>query len=100
MIVQAEAAVWRHLAADPNHIALCHWNANVDNAWFWRDADDVLQCGLMDWGCVSQMNVAMALWGAMSAAEITLWNEHFDALVTLFVTELAAVGGPRSTRAN
>ncbi|MDQ2627003.1 MAG: hypothetical protein M3Y90_08380 [Actinomycetota bacterium] len=94
VIVQAEAAVWRHLAADPNHIALCHWNANVDNAWFWRDADDVLQCGLMDWGCVSQMNVAMALWGAMSAAEITLWNEHFDALVTLFVTELVAAGGP------
>jgi hypothetical protein len=41
------------LAADSDHVALCHWNANVDNAWFWRDADGVLPCGLMDWGCVS-----------------------------------------------
>lgn len=94
LVVQAESAVWRHLAADPDYIALCHWNANVDNAWFWRDEADVLHCGLLDWGCVGQMNVAMALWGAMSAAETALWDKHFDSLATLFVTELHAAGGP------
>ena len=31
----------------------------------------------MDWGCVSQLNVAMAIWGAMSAAEIDLWDRPF-----------------------
>jgi len=47
-----EDFVARQLAADTDYVALCHWNANVDNAWFWRD-DDGLHCGLMDWGCVS-----------------------------------------------
>ena len=67
--VRHEPAVWRYLSGDPNYVALCHWNANVDSAWLWRDAKNVLHCGLMDWGCVSQMNMAMAIWGAMSGAE-------------------------------
>ena len=29
-------------------IALCHWNANIDNAWFWREPDGALRCGLID----------------------------------------------------
>lgn len=93
-VLTAEPATWHRLATDSDHIALCHWNANVDNAWFWRDADGVLRCGLMDWGCVSQLNVAMALWGALSAAETSLWDRHFDELVQLFVTEAHRCGGP------
>src|SRR5690606_29506218 len=73
-------------------IALCHWNANVDNAWFWRNSEGALDCGLMDWGNVSQMNVAMALWGCLSAAETDLWNEHLPELLDLFVREFANRG--------
>ena len=69
-----EHTVTSQLADDADYVALCHWNANIDNAWFWRDTDDVLHCGLMDWGCVSQMNLGMAIWGAMSAAETELWD--------------------------
>jgi hypothetical protein len=68
--------------------------SNVDNAWFWRDADNVLHCGLLDWGCVGQMNVAMALWGAMSGAETDMWERHLDDLLRLFVAEIRACGGP------
>ena len=67
-----------------DYVALCHWNANIDNAWFWRDTGG-LHCGLMDWGCVSQMNLGMAIWGAMSGAETALWDEHFDELLDVFV---------------
>jgi hypothetical protein len=74
-------------------VALCHWNANVDNAWFWRDADG-LRCGLLDWGCVGQMNMGMAIWGAMSGAETDLWDWHFDELLGLFVAEVRRCGGP------
>jgi len=83
--LQHEPAVWNHLAAQTDYIALCHWNANVDNAWFWRDAGDDVHCGLLDWGCVGQMNVAMALWGAMSGAETDMWDNHLDDLLGLFV---------------
>ena len=94
-VLRHEAAIWDHLADAGDYIALCHWNANVDNAWFWRDAGDVIRCGLMDWGCVSQMNVAMAIWGAMSGAETELWNQHFDDILDMFCTEFREAGGPQ-----
>ena len=92
-----EPAVWSYLAAQTDYLALCHWNANIDNAWFWRDADDLLHCGLLDWGCVGQMNVAMALWGAMSGAETEMWDRHLDYLLSLFVAEIRDCGGPALT---
>jgi hypothetical protein len=89
-----EFAIKQFLQSQPQLIALCHWNANVDNAWFWRNAQGQLECGLLDWGHVSQMNVAMALWGAFSGAEIELWDHHLDELLTLFVAEFRRSGGP------
>ena len=94
LVLQNEAAVWRCLAEATDYIALSHWNANVDNAWFWTGDDGEMCCGLMDWGCVSQLNVAMAIWGAMSAAEIDLWDDHFDEFLQLFCDEVVVSGGP------
>ncbi len=93
-----EPAVWSYLVGDPDYVALCHWNANVDNAWFWRDAGNVLHCGLFDWGCAGQMNVAMALRGAMSGAETDMWDRHLDDLLGLFVTEIRERRGGGSQR--
>jgi hypothetical protein len=92
--VRQEPAVWSYLAGQTDYLALCHWNANADNAWFWQDADNAWHCGPLDWGCVGQMNVAMALWGAMSGAETDMWHRHLDDLLHLFVTEIRDCGGP------
>jgi hypothetical protein len=94
-VARHERTIAHRLVADSDYVALCHWNANVDNAWFWRDAGGVLRCGLMDWGCVGQMNLGMAIWGAMSGAETDLWKEHFDELLRAFVAEVERCGGPR-----
>lgn len=93
-IAEHEHVVARSLAADSDYVALCHWNANIDNAWFWRDTDGVLRCGLMDWGCVSQMNLGMAIWGALSGAETELWNAHLDELLQGFAAQVRRCGGP------
>jgi hypothetical protein len=93
--LRSEAAVRRFLHADPDFVALCHWNTNIDNAWFWRDAAGELQCGLLDWGLVRQMNVATALWGGLCGAPLELWDAHLDELLSLFAATLAAHGGPR-----
>ena len=93
-VMESEQAIWRYLAEAADYIALSHWNANVDNAWFWTDGHGELRCGLMDWGCVSRLNLAMAIWGAMSGAEIDLWNDHFGELLDLLCTEVHASGGP------
>jgi hypothetical protein len=92
-LLEHEPAVWDYLAGHPDYIALCHWNANIDNAWFWRDTDSLLHCGLLDWGCAGQMNVAMALWGAMSGAETEMWDHHLDELLDVFVSEVSRCGG-------
>jgi hypothetical protein len=93
-LIRNEPKVWRYLSDAVDHIALCHWNANVDNAWFWRTDDGELCCGLMDWGCLSRMNMAMAIWGSMSGAETALWNEYLDDLLETFCREVALCGGP------
>lgn len=93
-IAAAEDAVMTWLHATADQVALCHWNANVDNAWFWREPDGTLRCGLMDWGCVSVMNVAMALWGSLCSAETEIWERHLDGLLAHFAAEFRAAGGP------
>ena len=92
-VLAHEPAIWRYLAGNTDYLALCHWNANVDNAWFSTDAAGELQCGLMDWGCVGRMNVAMAVWGALCAAETGLWDAHLDDLLQTFTDEVRRSGG-------
>lgn len=89
-----EDAIKRFLHDRPEFIALCHWNANSDNGWYWRDETGALQCGLLDWGSVGQMHVAMTLWGCLSSAEDWLWRDHLDELLALFAAEYAVHGGP------
>jgi hypothetical protein len=89
-----EDAIKRLLHADMRFITLCHWNANSDNAWYWRDAKGELQCGLLDWGSVGQMHVAMTLWGCLSSAEDWLWESHLDELLARFAAGYQEAGGP------
>jgi len=93
-LIALEPLASAFLASEPRLIALCHWNANVDNAWFWRTASGQLRCGLMDWGNASQMNLAMALWGCLSAAETAIWDNHLEELLQLFTTRFEDSGGP------
>lgn len=89
-----EAAIQRELTADPDLVALCHWNAHIDNCFFWRDGSGELQCGLIDWGRVGQITLGSVLWGALSAADHAIWEHHLGELLALFVAEYAASGGP------
>ena len=92
-LLAAEARVWEDLNAFPELVALCHWNANVDNAWFFRDAGGTLRCGLLDWGGVGRMNVAMAVWGAMCGAETVMWDDNLTDLCAVFADEFIRCGG-------
>ncbi|WP_317929757.1 hypothetical protein [Halioxenophilus sp. WMMB6] len=94
VFLTAQPNIVEHLHRHRDYIALQHWNANIDNAWFWPDTTGELQCGLMDWGNVSQMNIGSAIWGALSAAETSLWRAQLTSLLNLYIEELAAAGGP------
>jgi hypothetical protein len=92
-VLEHEAAIKRFLHTDEKQIALCHWNAQLDNGWFWRDGDGRLHCGLIDWGRVRQMNLAYAIWGCLAGADLSIWEQHLDELLELFAREFAAHGG-------
>ena len=94
-LVAAEGRIREILYGNPEFIAFAHWNANIDNCWFWRDTEGTLQCGFMDWANAGQISVAQSVSGAISGAEPWIWNEHLDELLTVFIREYAAQGGPR-----
>lgn len=97
-VAERQADIARFLHGCPDMLALCHMNANIDNAWFWREPDGSLQAGLIDWGSVGQMSVASSIWGCIGAAEPELHDRHLDELLDLFATEYAAAGGPALDR--
>jgi len=92
--LRQEMAIKRFLHDDPDLLALCHWNANIDNAWFWREADGRLACGLIDWGSVGTMNLGMSLWGCLSGARTPMWTARLDSWLDLYVDAFRAAGGP------
>jgi hypothetical protein len=96
-IREHETTIQRYLRGNHDLIALCHWNAHIDNAWFRRDASGELHCGLIDWGRVNQITMGSALWGCLSAAHHNIWAQHLDELLALFVREYHEHGGPLIT---
>jgi len=90
-----EHAIKRWLYSQPGSIVFAHWNANIDNAWFWKDEDGQRHCGFIDWGRVGQMTVAQALWGTLSGAELEIWDDHLDDLLTLFAETFEKACGDR-----
>jgi hypothetical protein len=94
LVLEHEMSIRSFLNHRTEYIALCHWNMNLDNAWFWRDDSGVLQAGLLDWGSVAQMNVAQAFYGMVCAAETGFMNAHKRGLLQLFVNELRDNQGP------
>lgn len=94
VIVRDERAIRAAMLGDPDYVSLCHFNVNIDNAWFWSDDEGNRHCGLLDWGMVGQMHVAQAIWGSLSGAEAAIWDDHLDGLIAQFIDGYRAAGGP------
>lgn len=94
MVLELEDAIRRELNHAPGMVALCHWNLNLDNAWFERQADGSLSAGLLDWGSVAQMNIAQSFFGITCAAEPDFLARHEAGLAALFAERYAEAGGP------
>ena len=83
--LEHEQVLREWLFSRPGSIVFAHWNANIDNAWFWKGNDGARHCGFIDWGRVGPMPVAQALWGTLSGAETAIWDGHLDELIGVFV---------------
>lgn len=92
-VLAAEDRMKEILYGNPDLIAFAHWNANIDNCWFWRDAGEELHAGFMDWANAGQISLAQSVSGAISGAECFIWDHHLDDLLLTFINEYAACGG-------
>ena len=90
-----EKAIKAWLYRDPDAMVFAHWNANIDNAWFWKDDKGALHCGFIDWGRVGQMSIAQAIWGTLSGAELEIWDNRLDELIALFADTYESQAGTR-----
>jgi hypothetical protein len=88
-----EAVIERFLNTPSRFVALSHWNANTDNAWFWTGEDGRLNCGLFDWGNARVMNLGVALAGCFYGAEPEFLVCHLDTLIEGFCAEFEATSG-------
>jgi len=89
--LEHETALRTWLYGHDRHIVFAHWNANIDNAWFWRGEDGARHCGFIDWGRVGPMPAAQALWGTLSGAETQVWDHHLDELIGIYARQFAAL---------
>jgi hypothetical protein len=81
------------LSGRPHLVAFGHWNGNIDNSWFERDAQGELQCGFIDWANCGQLPLTQIVIGALSCAEPQVWADHLDELLSIFVEAFEAQGG-------
>lgn len=94
IVRRLESDIRLHLNLQRDYVAMCHWNMNVDNGWFWRDEAGDLQVGLLDWGSVGQMHLAQAFFGMTCGALPGFLNDHRDRLVSVLAQEYERLGGP------
>lgn len=94
-ILDNQKALADWIVRDVDYTGFCHANLNLDNAWFWRDAEGALQAGLIDWGYAGQMSLGQAFQGMLFASDPEGILERRHGLVDLFVEEYAQESGTR-----
>ena len=62
-------SICKYLHSNADYIAYSHANANIDNAYWWRDDAGKLQCGFIDFGGYSAAPVTTLLATGIFSAE-------------------------------
>ncbi len=83
------------LSGRPRFVAFAHWNGNIDNCWFERDEQGMLECGFIDWANCGQLPLTQVVGGALGCAESYVYAEHLDELLGIMLDEFQAQGGPK-----
>merc|ERR1712113_935667 len=83
---------WKH--KDFDYVALGHNNLNADNAYFWRNEDGSLECGVFDWGGFGLSNLGRKVWWCFNCADWDHTSAYFDEYIQHFIDEYRGSGGP------
>jgi len=95
MTLQAYAAelnFWKN--NNPDYVALTHQNLNVDNAYFWRDADGKLDLGVFDWGGMGASSLGHKMWWWVYCTDFPVFQANLPKYIDCFVASYKEAGGP------
>lgn len=71
----------------PDQISLFHMNLQSDNAYFWYNDDDEIDCGIIDWGGAGPTTFIQFTLGCLSSCEGDVLVEHELGFLRCFVEE-------------
>jgi len=77
----------------PEYEALAHPNAQVDNAYYWRDEAGKMAAGLLDWDGCTMMPMPQCVGNAWMGAEPDMLDEHEEKLLKHFLDEYKKASG-------
>lgn len=76
-----------------DYVAAGHQNLNMDNAFFWRDEDGKLDCGMLDFGGFSSTDLPRKMWWCLNCSEFSNLA-NLDEYVDIFIEAYHEHGGP------
>ncbi|CAJ1344013.1 unnamed protein product [Effrenium voratum] len=88
-----EISLWK--SSDADYVALGHLNLNVDNAFFWRDGEGGLDCGIFDLGGFGAAPMHHRIWWGLNCAEFPMIRQHLEEFLTVFIETYESQGGPK-----
>eukprot|EP00933_Yihiella_yeosuensis_P080568 TRINITY_DN94018_c0_g1_i1.p1 TRINITY_DN94018_c0_g1~~TRINITY_DN94018_c0_g1_i1.p1 ORF type:complete len:403 (-),score=65.02 TRINITY_DN94018_c0_g1_i1:204-1349(-) len=77
----------------PQMVAMQHQNLQSDNAYFWRNAHDEMDCGIIDWGGCAPAKLTAALLGSLTSAEGEVLHMHEEGFIRCFRDEFYKESG-------
>jgi len=83
-----------YCVVDPAFLVFGHPNLCSDNAWFWHDDEDKLNCGILDWGAAMHQSIASMLGTCLGQADYEMLTEHEGDLIRGFADSLLECGAP------
>merc|ERR1712217_57664 len=79
----------------PEYVSLGHNNLNIDNAYFWKDPQNKLDCGVIDFGGFGVSNLGHKLYWILNCSEFENIRDNLDDYIAMFVTTYQRFGGPQ-----
>merc|ERR1712151_591297 len=80
--------------SNPLYIGWGHQNGNTDNAYFFRNAEGVMDCGIFDWGSAGHMAYANEFLGSFGSCLGEMLAEYDDQLMHAFADSYHSPGAP------
>jgi len=79
---------------EPNdYVGLTHNNLQIDNAFFWRNDDNKLEVGMLDWGVLGCAPLITAVQGCISGATEEVLLAHRDEFLETMLGSYELYGG-------